>query len=140
MCGVGPDGIYHYRVYQYGVLFFFKQKTAYDMRISDWSSDVCSSDLSICPPATSTAPAQRSFCKGLPGSESTARSRISEIGRASCRERACRSVKIPVVTVSLQTTSRKVRITSISVISGQNCKMVLTFCPTTEYRQSYQQY
>src|SRR3546814_1574136 len=28
--------------------FFFKQKTAYEMRISDWSSDVCSSDL---PPA-----------------------------------------------------------------------------------------
>src|SRR3546814_17782354 len=27
--------------------FFFKQKTAYEMRISDWSSDVCSSDLSI---------------------------------------------------------------------------------------------
>src|SRR3546814_18298663 len=27
------------------VVFFFKQKTAYDMRISDWSSDVCSSDL-----------------------------------------------------------------------------------------------
>src|SRR3546814_19408763 len=28
-------------------IFFFKQKTAYEMRISDWSSDVCSSDL--CP-------------------------------------------------------------------------------------------
>src|SRR3546814_10668309 len=28
-------------------IFFFKQKTAYDMRISDWSSDVCSSDLII---------------------------------------------------------------------------------------------
>src|SRR3546814_19185547 len=28
------------------MFFFFKQKTAYDMRISDWSSDVCSSDLS----------------------------------------------------------------------------------------------
>src|SRR3546814_7853684 len=27
------------------VLLFFKQKTAYEMRISDWSSDVCSSDL-----------------------------------------------------------------------------------------------
>src|SRR3546814_6937951 len=27
--------------------FFFKQKTAYEMRISDWSSDVCSSDLPI---------------------------------------------------------------------------------------------
>src|SRR3546814_7366523 len=28
-----------------GGVFFFKQKTAYEMRISDWSSDVCSSDL-----------------------------------------------------------------------------------------------
>src|SRR3546814_2894143 len=27
------------------VIFFFKQKTAYELRISDWSSDVCSSDL-----------------------------------------------------------------------------------------------
>src|SRR3546814_9340925 len=32
------------------MFFVFKQKTAYEMRISDWSSDVCSSDLrSICP-------------------------------------------------------------------------------------------
>src|SRR3546814_3499919 len=29
----------------FSCLFFFKQKTAYEMRISDWSSDVCSSDL-----------------------------------------------------------------------------------------------
>src|SRR3546814_20770657 len=29
----------------YFLFFFFKQKTAYEMRISDWSSDVCSSDL-----------------------------------------------------------------------------------------------
>src|SRR3546814_4061065 len=29
------------------VFFFFKQKTAYEVRISDWSSDVCSSDLTI---------------------------------------------------------------------------------------------
>src|SRR3546814_3953582 len=29
------------------VVCFFKQKTAYEMRISDWSSDVCSSDLSL---------------------------------------------------------------------------------------------
>src|SRR3546814_3215163 len=29
------------------ICFFFKQKTAYEMRISDWSSDVCSSDLAI---------------------------------------------------------------------------------------------
>src|SRR3546814_1719822 len=33
--------------------FFFKQKTAYEMRISDWSSDVCSSDLERgCPPVS----------------------------------------------------------------------------------------
>src|SRR3546814_6726276 len=31
------------------LIFFFKQKTAYEMRISDWSSDVCSSDLSFAP-------------------------------------------------------------------------------------------
>src|SRR3546814_9414930 len=29
------------------MFFFFKQKTAYEMRISDWSSDVCSSDLAL---------------------------------------------------------------------------------------------
>src|SRR3546814_10025891 len=35
-------------VYVFFMLFFvFKQKTAYEMRISDWSSDVCSSDLLI---------------------------------------------------------------------------------------------
>src|SRR3546814_6121248 len=32
------------------ILFFFKQKTAYEMRISDWSSDVCSSDLRYAAP------------------------------------------------------------------------------------------
>src|SRR3546814_11876183 len=36
------------------VFFFFKQKTAYEMRISDWSSDVCSSDLGT-PPAAAAA-------------------------------------------------------------------------------------
>src|SRR3546814_4948732 len=35
---LGNDGL---------LIFFFKQKTAYDMRISDWSSDVCSSDLTV---------------------------------------------------------------------------------------------
>src|SRR3546814_2535574 len=31
----------------FSIVFFFKQKTAYEMRISDWSSDVCSSDLRV---------------------------------------------------------------------------------------------
>src|SRR3546814_4987655 len=34
-------------------IFFFKQKTAYEMLISDWSSDVCSSDLGVTTPALS---------------------------------------------------------------------------------------
>src|SRR3546814_8992251 len=36
-------------------IFFFKQKTAYEMRISDWSSDVCSSDLLIQASVSNTA-------------------------------------------------------------------------------------
>src|SRR3546814_7755678 len=36
--------LYLFVVFIY-LFFFFKQKTAYEMRISDWSSDVCSSDL-----------------------------------------------------------------------------------------------
>src|SRR3546814_16359786 len=47
------------------VFFFFKQKTAYEMRISDWSSDVCSSDLIVstgfCAPSRKT---RRSFNEG----------------------------------------------------------------------------
>src|SRR3546814_8749564 len=35
--------------------FFFKQKTAYEMRISDWSSDVCSSDLAAVDPDATVA-------------------------------------------------------------------------------------
>src|SRR3546814_14375119 len=41
------------------VFFFFKQKTAYEMRISDWSSDVCSSDLPV--------PLPLHFLRGEPG-------------------------------------------------------------------------
>src|SRR3546814_5004181 len=52
--------------------FFFKQKTAYEMRISDWSSDVCSSDLGHAhqhrhphrPPTAITAPQTVAHTKG----------------------------------------------------------------------------
>src|SRR3546814_1057047 len=38
--------IYWIQLFRFScVIFFFKQKTAYELRISDWSSDVCSSDL-----------------------------------------------------------------------------------------------
>src|SRR3546814_15932143 len=57
--------------------FFFKQKTAYEMRISDWSSDVCSSDLNssvvairrhasaVTAPCTNTTSASRSGSRRL---------------------------------------------------------------------------
>src|SRR3546814_7641021 len=49
MCGVIVSRLCFCGVYVGCVLFFFffKQKTAYEMRISDWSSDVCSSDLFV---------------------------------------------------------------------------------------------
>src|SRR3546814_5448264 len=47
------------------LLFFFKQKTAYEMRIIDWSSDVCSSDL---PMKRSTAEILREYGP-LPGAD-----------------------------------------------------------------------
>src|SRR3546814_4442635 len=76
------------------VVFFFKQKTAYEMRISDWSSDVCSSDLrrsrqasaSATCPASSATPA-RHCCASARRSRNSA-----QIGRASCRERVCQYV------------------------------------------------
>src|SRR3546814_1003718 len=44
--------------------FFFKQKTAYEMRISDWSSDVCSSDL---PSGTTNSGLEYGFPRVFPG-------------------------------------------------------------------------
>src|SRR3546814_6601026 len=44
------------------MFFFFKQKTAYELRISDWSSDVCSSDLSL----VFTRVSRENMCVALP--------------------------------------------------------------------------
>src|SRR3546814_8743532 len=46
---LGYDQLFH-RFLSLLCFFFFKQKTAYEMRISDWSSDVCSSDLGLISP------------------------------------------------------------------------------------------
>src|SRR3546814_7176591 len=46
------------------VIFFFKQKTAYEMRISDWSSDVCSSDLEALVVLDTDRPAVRDVAGG----------------------------------------------------------------------------
>src|SRR3546814_4770726 len=45
--------------------FIFKQKTAYEMRISDWSSDVCSSDLLRPDRPEQPSPGLRHACRGL---------------------------------------------------------------------------
>src|SRR3546814_6946901 len=87
----------------YCMIFFFKQKTAYEMRISDWSSDVCSSDLRGLPlleqavKLAPEAPAIRiNYAKALikAGKGQAARTELQslEIGRASCRERVCQYV------------------------------------------------
>src|SRR3546814_9145178 len=52
------------------LFFFFKQKTAYEMRISDWSSDVCSSDLT----RTATTSAAAVGARGCSGATSGASS------------------------------------------------------------------
>src|SRR3546814_5055352 len=109
------------------LFFFFKQKTAYEMRISDWSSDVCSSDL---------ADQRRALDRGghlavldqvglrgrehelaagdvdlaaaeIDGVEAALHRgddllRLAEIGRASCRESVCQYVEISVVAGSLK--------------------------------------
>src|SRR3546814_12167316 len=101
------------------------------MRISDWSSDVCSSDLITAAPRLQTSPAgplagpRRAFDKtlcaascpisnlhramrplhGLLSPEfprQTPPATAVEIGRASCRERVCQYVYISVVSVSLK--------------------------------------
>src|SRR3546814_1135283 len=94
------------------LFFFFKQKTAYEMRISDWSSDVCSSDLNDLLQNQSAkrvliVGADRAgevlsrdlhrdnrysvvgFVDDKPGLRGAS---INEIGRASCRERVCQYV------------------------------------------------
>src|SRR3546814_7406693 len=95
---------------------FFKQKTAYEMRISDWSSDVCSSDLDAVDAAEIGTAAQIEDVEALEllelifavvvvkardELERLADGRqdphflgelLEQIGRASCRERVCQYV------------------------------------------------
>src|SRR3546814_6570716 len=100
-------------------VFFFKQKTAYEMRISDWSSDVCSSDLYWGFWERSTFSADIAEIEGvnlalgtplgaddchnadrlarLPGTINSKTGRptafiMAKIGRSSCRERVCQYV------------------------------------------------
>src|SRR3546814_7571477 len=77
------------------LFFFFKQKTSYEMRISDWSSDVCSSDLVslISTEMMSSTGESRIVAKSPPTKSKVAFAHsappgtgLGQIGRASCRE------------------------------------------------------
>src|SRR3546814_4111543 len=88
-----------YHCFRCDFFFFFKQKTAYEMRISDWSSDVCSSDLAVLVLQPLVAlDALLGVVLGfafLPDDlrAADAAARIhQQIGRASCRERVCQYV------------------------------------------------
>src|SRR3546814_2293032 len=90
--------------------FFCKQKTAYELRISDWSSDVCSSDLALAgvrarelfaipQGALNLGAAVPHIAIGhaieqarIDGKTTGRACRICQIGRASCRERVCQYV------------------------------------------------
>src|SRR3546814_16181973 len=100
---------------------FFKQKTAYELRISDWSSDVCSSDLVVCGRIASHSLNRNGRLSIAEGrrkpysasvifrlwsprdmpliwpivwwlSSTNSKAFSGKIGRASCRERACQYV------------------------------------------------
>src|SRR3546814_4765065 len=75
------------------LIFFFKQKTAYEMRISDWSSDVCSSDLVVVADHVDWYE-MRKIADGTDVIRKQAFDHPSmyQIGRASCRERVCQYV------------------------------------------------
>src|SRR3546814_6417815 len=87
--------------------YFFKQKSAYEMRISDWSSDVCSSDLlegqrlrelgigegvsiETLHHVGIGAEHWQILCRAPPADARFLQ--CDEIGRASCRERVCQDV------------------------------------------------
>src|SRR3546814_9716662 len=88
--------------------FFFKQKTAYEMRISDWSSDVCSSDLMLVEALkvmhiqfkdikltllNNNAVLQQCVADiTIEGAGARSDVPFAKIGRASCRERVCQYV------------------------------------------------
>src|SRR3546814_8054843 len=87
----------------YLCFFFCKQKSAYEMRISDWSSDVCSSDLDreavgkawrhlLVEEARPLGCGDRGAAGALGAEVELQACHGKEIGRASCRERVCQYV------------------------------------------------
>src|SRR3546814_6602643 len=74
----------------FSFLFFFKQKTAYEMRISDWSSDVCSSDLRARDQSSGHSVVGSGVDRAIPASGISQRSEERRVGKecvSTCRSR-----------------------------------------------------
>src|SRR3546814_20222757 len=100
------------------MFFFIKQKTAYEMRISDWSSDVCSSDLFSFMARSPVRAILSCRRRGLHAVAHAVLGRVhrlvaardqGQIGSASCRERVGQYVYISVVAVPRRKKDRYTR-------------------------------
>src|SRR3546814_19531155 len=95
-----------------GHFFYIKQNTAYEMRISSWSSDVCSSyllrfDAGFAGHLVGCVQ-QVGHLLDIRGDKAGHHALgVDEIGSASCRERVCPYVSISVAAVSIQKTRRR---------------------------------
>src|SRR3546814_4859621 len=100
MCHVILASLFCCVCFRVFVFFFFKQKTAYELRISDWSSDVCSSDLVGVDDGHFAIKVTRNVGGKLVSSSIRSQAWVGrqttasfgKIGRASCRERVCQYV------------------------------------------------
>src|SRR3546814_3546132 len=97
----------------YYLLFFvFKQKTAYEMRISDWSSDVCSSDLRYVPdPGTVT------FSATLPEPMSTSRTTAHPSTTPIGADAARRGVRAANIIASRRSTANTTTTAAVTTVS-----------------------
>src|SRR3546814_16397193 len=96
--------------------FFFKQKTAYEMRISDWSSDVCSSDLSAAPAKKPTISTESCFVTALMLVLRFVAARKPNNPSFSCR--ALRKRRLLVLPICL----RAVRRASVQYVNAQSSR------------------
>src|SRR3546814_1300446 len=116
------------------IFFFFKQKTAYEMRISDWSSDVCSSDLTKL--QRSSPDGRAASIAVIGGQDGCARSKLIdgtgtgylasdrqragavELERAIVRNVACKGARCATISDS-ERSGGYCRSTAIAMITGQ---------------------
>src|SRR3546814_20549495 len=117
------------------MFFFFKQKTAYEMRISDWSSDGAlpisglderlQVDIESGRATNQRADAfvEQHHQRPL---AAAGRRMHEQIGRASCRERVCQYVSISVVAVSFNKKNNRDKSQTTTYITYMNCTTTLS--------------